>query len=154
LIKDLNVQVKIQKIKQDLQIFRDGKPRGGRRVPDSIRNEIIKLNKAGCSVYQLANELQLASSSVYSWLKSTIAINKKNESVNTVVNNTSKEKKDNFGDKNQKPKQLSLVEDVIASKVSHPITEDRVQLELRSGVKIIILQKQLSFDFLRSLNSL
>jgi hypothetical protein len=149
LINDSKVQIKIQKIKQDLLVFRDGKTRSGRRIPDSIRNEIIELNKTGWSVYQVEKEFQLASSAIYRWLKGS----KNAEAKDNLKSNTEDQGKSSVS-KIKRPKQLKLVEDVTASKIASLISEELIQIELRSGIKLNIPQKQLSLELIKSLNSL
>lgn len=149
MINDSKVQLKIQKIKQDLLVLRDGKTRSGRRVPDSIRHEIISLHKSRWSVNRLEKEFQIASSAIYSWLKKTSISNSRQE---IESNNSQVQSKSTL--KIKKPKQLKIVEDVISPRIEPSVFGDLIQLELRSGVKLNIPQKHLSYEFIKSLNSL
>lgn len=147
---DNKVQKRILRLKQELSDFRDGKTRGGRKMPNSIQIEILKLRKSGWSVIELEKEFQLASSAIYRWIK---------KSSTTACDKIVGSKIGAIQDKNivtnfEKPKRLKIVEDTHDNtSVSHSF-QSTLQMEFRSGVKLYIPEGLISIELFKSLNSL
>lgn len=147
----------LDKIKQDLAHFRAGNHSKNHRIPNGIQRDVLKLYKLGWTAPKINKTLNIATSSIYKWIR----LSKK----------TSKFKKPKAKSKNQIQKmnleparRLKLVssfektfesEHNALKRESTLLNQDILaQVEFRSGIKLNLRAELLNVDFLKTLNTL
>lgn len=142
------------KIKQDLARFRASNHAKNHKIPKEIQNDVLKLHKLGWKAPKISKTLNIATSSIYKWIR--------------LSKNTSNFRKSKAKNQIQKmgiepAKRLKLVDferisedgDNFLKKGSAFLNQDFLaQVEFRSGIKLNLRAELLNIDFLKTLNTL
>jgi hypothetical protein len=161
----------VNKIKEDLLRFRNGRSRIGRKIPVTIRNELLKLHNLGWSVAKIELEFNLGSTAIYRWIKSAKMGSKKTEiKLAPKIRDTNAKQKSAIKKLSkqtvQKPKKLKIIDDRLSdlqserandfnkNVLSKSSFDKTLQLEFRSGVRLTFPYELLNINLLKSLNSL